>query len=292
MPTASGDVLAGEKSPSPFPSRIVTLLPLLFATARSGRPSRLKSPTVSDCGLKPTEAKTEKWKPPSPSPSTTVTLFWLAFAVARSGLPSRLKSPTATAVGPSSTDMGDASDGLKSPIPLPSRIVILLLAALIDARSGLPSRLKSLTTICRGPELVASGEVDAGLKSPIPLPSRMVILLEVVFAVARSGLPSRLKSPTATEIGKVPTASGEEPAAVKSAFVQPDSFAPCTLCASADARTRLLTLMPEDSSKAAKPPELHRNKKHNNQGNALRRRKRGLIDKGFISFLPLYSKIA
>ena len=51
------------------------------------------------------------------------------------------------------------------------------------------------------------GEVDwAAWKVPLPLPSSTLTLLLVMLAVARSGLPSPLKSPTATDIGSVPAA--------------------------------------------------------------------------------------
>jgi len=42
-------------------------------------------------------------------------------------------------------------------------------------------------------------------KLPVPVPSRIETLLEVKFAVARSLLPSLLKSPTAIELGPAPT---------------------------------------------------------------------------------------
>jgi hypothetical protein len=80
---------------------------------------------------------------------------------------------------------------------------------------------------------------------------------------------------------------------VKSAFVQPDSPAPSTLCVSqagAEACTRLPTLTPEDSSDATNPPELNRNKIQVNQSIELRRLKLRLIDDRFISLLPLFSK--
>ena len=53
----------------------------------------------------------------------------------------------------------------------------------------------------RGP----GGEVDgAAAKVPLPLPSSTLTLSLPALATARSGLPSPLKSPTATEIGRVP----------------------------------------------------------------------------------------
>ena len=87
---------------------------------------------------------------------------------------------------------------MKLPVPLPSRIVTLLELSSPSARSGLPSRLKSPTVSAIGLVLPTPGESPRCVKPPIPLPSRIVTLLEFKFAVARSGLPSRLKSPTAT----------------------------------------------------------------------------------------------
>src|SRR5215831_3588417 len=53
MPVA-GDEVVGLKLPVPSPSRILTALPPLLATARSSLPSPLKSPTATPHGRKPT----------------------------------------------------------------------------------------------------------------------------------------------------------------------------------------------------------------------------------------------
>ena len=97
-----------------------------------------------------------------------------------------------------------------------SRMLTLLELRLAAARSGRPSRLKSPTAMETGSVPTLSGEVGAAVKFPVPSPSRIVTLLELMLATARSGRPSRLKSPTATPRGSVPTLSGEEGAAVKS----------------------------------------------------------------------------
>src|SRR5436305_137956 len=61
----------------------------------------------------------------------------------------------------------------------------------------------------------ATGERGALAKPPLPLPSRMLTLLLLRLATARSGLPSPLKSPTATEAGVLPTPTGEPGALAK-----------------------------------------------------------------------------
>src|SRR5690348_5773112 len=49
------------------------------------------------------------------------------------------------------------------------------------------------------------------LKDPVPVPSRIETLFASVFATARSGRPSPLKSPMATALGFVPTVSLRAP---------------------------------------------------------------------------------
>src|SRR5262245_10063895 len=92
----------------------------LLAAARSGLPSRLKSPTATDCGHVPTPKLVAAPKPPVPLPSSTDTLAESTLAVTRSGLPSRLKSPTATDCGSAPTAKLVAAP--KPPVPLPNRI--------------------------------------------------------------------------------------------------------------------------------------------------------------------------
>src|SRR5882672_3458653 len=82
-----------------------------------------------------------------------------------------------------------------------SRIVTLSEYLFATAKSDLPSRLKSATATELGPEPAPTGEPAAWANAPVPFPSRIVAFLEPEFATARSALPSRLKSPTATEKG-------------------------------------------------------------------------------------------
>src|SRR5204863_350684 len=66
------------------------------ATARSGRPSPLKSPAATVSGSEPAAEYWAARKVPSPLPGSTLTLLSPRFAVTRSGLPSPVKSATAT----------------------------------------------------------------------------------------------------------------------------------------------------------------------------------------------------
>ena len=78
--------------------------------------------------------------------------------------------------------------------------------ALAVTRSGLPSLSKSPTATDTPVAPGLSPKLEAGPKPPVPSPSRTDPSPEILFAVARSGFPSLLKSPTATENGRVPTA--------------------------------------------------------------------------------------
>src|SRR5205823_4259837 len=139
-----------------------------------------------------------------------VTLLEPVLATARSGLPSRLKSPTTTESGRVPTPTGEPAACEKPPNPFPSRIDTMFEALWsATARSGLPSRLKSPTASDLRPPPTAKGEPEGCEKPPAPSPSRIVTLFELAFVTARSGLPSRLKSQTATELGTLPTSKGE-----------------------------------------------------------------------------------
>src|SRR5262249_20889508 len=115
-----------------------------------------------------------------------------------------LKSPTATETGfvpaPTVELVGN------SPAPSPKRIVtlpeipeILGFPLLATARAGLPSPLKCPTATDSGEGPAPTGEPGAGAEPARRLPERMVTLLFNKLATARSGLPSPLKSPTATD---------------------------------------------------------------------------------------------
>ena len=70
-----------------------------MATARSVRPSPLKSPATRALGSIPTAYCTWFWKVPSPLPSNTDTSLEPKLATARSVRPSPLKSPATMAPG-------------------------------------------------------------------------------------------------------------------------------------------------------------------------------------------------
>jgi len=91
-----------------------TLFELKFATARSGLPSPLKSPTATETGLEPTATGAAAVKAPVPDPNNTDTLFELTFATARSRLESPSKSPTATETGVVPTPNGEPGAGPNS----------------------------------------------------------------------------------------------------------------------------------------------------------------------------------
>src|SRR3989442_717044 len=169
-------------------------------------PSPLKSPTATDRGFLPTVKVRAAWKDPSPLPSSTETESEPALATARSGTPSPLKSPTATerACEP----VAKPRAAWKVPSPLPSSTEIEEVSKSTPpatARSGTPSPLKSPTAAEKG-RVLRVAKFRAAWKVPSPLPSSTETLFAPLgkFAplgtTARSGIPSPLRSPTATEI--------------------------------------------------------------------------------------------
>src|SRR6266851_1356709 len=76
-----------------------TLLELKLTTARSGNPSRLKSPTATDTGVLAARKLRAARKLPSPLPKSTETLLESWLATTTSSHPSPLKSPTAIDTG-------------------------------------------------------------------------------------------------------------------------------------------------------------------------------------------------
>src|SRR5258706_375660 len=60
-----------------------------------------------------------------------------------------------------------------------------------------------------------TGEPAASVNPPDPFPSRIVTVYEERLARARSGTPSRLKSPAAMETGEFPAPMGEPAASAK-----------------------------------------------------------------------------
>ena len=110
------------------------MLSLALATARSRRPSLLKSPIPTASGKLPTVIgdPLAGAKVPSPLPNRMITVLSKSLVSARSALPSWLKSPTAMeqfeawnwllqGVFPTPL-IGEPLAALKVPSPLPSRM--------------------------------------------------------------------------------------------------------------------------------------------------------------------------
>ena len=89
-----------------------------MATARSVRPSPLKSPATRASGEVPAAYRTWSWKVPSPLPSNTDTSLEPQLATARSVRPSPLKSPATRASG--EVPAAYRTWSWKVPSPLPS----------------------------------------------------------------------------------------------------------------------------------------------------------------------------
>ena len=119
-----------------------------MATARSVRPSPLKSPATRALGTIPAAYRTWSWKVPSPLPSNTDTSSEPPLATARSGRPSPLKSPATRAHG--AVPAAYRTWSWKVPSPLPSNTDTSLEPSLATARSVRPSPLKSPATRARG----------------------------------------------------------------------------------------------------------------------------------------------
>src|SRR5262245_37979012 len=176
----------------------VTEPELLFTTARSGRPSPVKSATATQVGRSPTTYGCWVLKVPSPTPVNRESESERSLAATTSGTPSWLKSATALPIGlaPNPSDRYL----LKAPNPPAPLFSQTRMAEPpppggmndVQARSGCPSPLKSPTLTESG--VPASSDVGVP-KVPFPLPN-MTLTVDV-FTTARSGLPSLFKSATA-----------------------------------------------------------------------------------------------
>ena len=119
----------------------------------------------------------------------------------------------------------------------------MLLPALPSTRSGLPSPLKSPTATDCGNRPAAKGLPGAGWNPPVPSPRRTVKSLELLLAVTISGLPSPLKSATATDCGPVPTANGLPAAGVNPPVPSPKRIVTVLSPKLAVTRSRLPSLL-------------------------------------------------
>ncbi len=145
------------------------------------------------------------WSGQAPSLSSTETVFEPAFAAATSGRPSPLKSPTATAPTDQSTQ--GSSDWMNVPSPRPRSTltvfrrpvgrddVELAVAVEVGRRDRVSKPL--------------ANAVDRAANVPSPRPGRTFTDPDPrLAAVTRSGMPSPVKSPTATAQGEPPVADG------------------------------------------------------------------------------------
>jgi len=196
-------------------SRMEVVLLAWFATAKSGLPSPLMSPMLTERGVEPVVKSTLGAKVGVVAPVVVVLSRMEAlsppkFATAKSGLPSPLKSPMLTEKGllPVVKSTLVAKVGVVAPVVVVlSRMEALLLYRFAVAKSGLPSPLKSPMLTEKGPELVAKSTLVAkvGVVAPVVVVlSRMEALVLSRFATAKSGLPSPLMSPMLTEKGTAP----------------------------------------------------------------------------------------
>ncbi len=96
--------------------------------------------------------------------------------------------------------------GVVATVVVLSRMEIVLLPRFATAKSGFPSPLMSLTLMEKGPVPVAKVVWGAkvGVVATVVVLSRMETVLLVLFATAKSGFTSPLKSPMLTETGAVP----------------------------------------------------------------------------------------
>src|SRR5262245_61790061 len=92
-----------------------------------------------------------------------------------------------------------------------------------------------------GPFPAGSGEVGAGVKSPVPSPSMIVTSSEYWFATARSVLASPLRLAATIEVGPFPAGSGEVGADVKSPATPSAAAGTITRTVVDTARTNPLT---------------------------------------------------
>src|SRR3954452_21870764 len=136
---------------------------------------------------------------------------------------------------------GELFAWVKPPAPSPRNTLTLPPMKLSAAKSGLPSLLKSPTATDLGVWATITGEPGAGVKPPMPSPSRIVTLSDELLTTARSGFVSRLKSPVTIWLGAVPAANGDPAGWVKNAaFAGAAARTIVTTDASATGRTRLM----------------------------------------------------
>jgi len=158
------------------------LLPL-FATAKSGLPSPLMSPMLTEAGVVPVvksalEAKLGVVAPVAVVLSRMEALLSVAFPTAKSGLPSPLMSPMLTEMGklPVVKSTLGAKVGVVALVAVVlSRMEALLSVAFPTAKSGLPSPLMS-------PMLTEKGLMPVGKST---LVAKVGVVAPVVVVLSR-----------------------------------------------------------------------------------------------------------
>src|ERR1700724_2012801 len=104
---------------------------------------------------------------------------------------------------------GDLGNSVNPPLPSPLKTEMVLSPWLATAKSGLPSPLKSATTMELGFLPTGYGEPVASRNVPSPFPSRTVTLLDVELAMTRSAVGVATPEVLVTVFPKVPTAMAE-----------------------------------------------------------------------------------
>ncbi len=186
-----------------------------FITAKSGFKSPLKSPMLTEMGPLPVGKVTWGEKVGVAAPVGVVlsrmeALLPELFATAKSGLPSPLMSPMLREKGrkPVGNSTWLAKVGVVAPVAVVlSRMEALLPELFATAKSGFKSPLKSpmLTEMGLVPVGKSTWVAKVGVVAPVGVVlSRMEALLPELFATAKSGFKSPLKSPMLTEMGPLP----------------------------------------------------------------------------------------
>ncbi len=196
-------------------SRMEAVLLFPFATAKSGFPSPLMSPMLTDQGLRPVGKSTLVAKVGvvalvAVALSRSEAVLLPLFVTAKSGFPSPLMSPMLTDSGRSPVAPVVKSTlvekvGVAAPVAVVlSRMEVVLLEVFPTAKSGLPSPLMSpmLTDLGLVPVVKSTLVEKVGVAAPVAVVlSRMEVVLLTWFPTAKSGLPSPLMSPMLMENG-------------------------------------------------------------------------------------------
>jgi len=186
-----------------------------FVVAMSSSPSPLMSPMLTELSSVPGDKRTWGAKVGVTAPMAVVlsrmeAVFPERFATTKSGFPSLLKSPILTDLGllPVAKVTWVAKVGVAAPAAVVlSRMEAVLLEKFATVKSGFPSPLMSPMLRDMGPLPVGkvTWVAKVGVVAPVAVVlSRMEAVPPVAFATAKSGFPSKLKSPLLTDLGSTP----------------------------------------------------------------------------------------